>query len=621
MDDFKHDKDLESRAWASGFDDGHESANAQGGDGGGDAGGSDGYGPGKASALMYDAQEQRARVREKVRNFTDEIEAMWRGRVNNSGELLAGSGLDAFMTLGYLNEYRFGLFRRMAGRTLATLTLLTLAAIAGFTTCLVLGFNLGSLVTEDLRFSLIIHAGTALIALLIISGFAWLMNKNNVEKQEDEAKHHLQLYLAGVRGLAGDIRDRIGEQIRDESATVQSSQAKLNSVVYSEAEAVDVKEGIIEMMRSWRRLERLPYYLRHRWDLYFNALEDQLELPKYKLARLRPAVLVKAGPPVARHVFPAAVALIAITAIAETVSWVPNWVPGWLPGVLTAAGWVLALVLCAIGFFGLSWALHRMARTSKTGARPSRSLRLSAVVLSMYVFGALVCLVYFTLSGLPIWSAPVFQPFVDAAAPSLMGILEPTMRVFVSLLAVSGVTLTWFISDPARRAEQKGEEYKHTARRAAAQIVVALRTHQKRDVLSQFNCTLPEFLALLDDPQPQRRYEDEDDTVAQTGDDADRKPERGGEPAPDGTPGDEAIHSQSEAGAAAVTWNGWYEGYEDARRAELVAQGYDEDAVTIQLATDSIIYVGEEYNRRLEVSRFDATSRLVSTFPHVRTGP
>ena len=83
----------------------------QNGDAGADASGPDIDGlKAPPSYASYNREEERARVRERVRQFVDQIQDDWCGRVPVPGKLKHNSKLDDVMKHRTLNAFRFRWF-------------------------------------------------------------------------------------------------------------------------------------------------------------------------------------------------------------------------------------------------------------------------------------------------------------------------------------------------------------------------------------------------------------------------------------------------------------------------------------------------------------------------------
>jgi len=533
-----------------------------------------------AEAPPYNSQLQRARVRERVRIFTDEIEALWRGAAPGAKGNLAGVTLDNFLKWTRLNEFRAAVFEGATGNQLVfalILGLITAVAAPLVLSMYVFGAN-GQAAPDPA----ITGAGVTIGAILVLVGFgvvSWLMSMGHVRAVDEKVRREMDNYLSGVRTLTADIRYRIGEAIRDESATVQDSGSNLKAVVYSDAAAEPVQKGAVDMMRSWRRLERLPYYLRHRWDLYFFHVTDSRDLSKYKVQRLPPALLLNT-------LFGAAGLFLILGLIAAVVAVGANAGTLWAmqSGAMAAAtqlapmpGLWLFAATSALAFYVYVWGSARhLAGVQRGAGRQPHRYRILYLLSPIMAALCLICVIYFAAVLIFGNADPIDAALAEA------NLLSDGVSVMVRTVASTALVSAFVIALIARKgvklSRQQGECYKHMSNRAAAHIVMALQTHQKRDVIKQFKAIDPEFsppdfLKLLDD---------------------------------EAEPGED--------------WNGWSVGYEEERHAALLAEGYSDGEASVEIATDPLIYVGEASNRRLEVCKFDPTPRLLAVIPDIRRG-
>jgi len=470
-------------------------------------------------ATAYDRQLERAKVREAIRSFVEGIKASWQTLPDGLEESHGFSNLDNIMKYKTLTSFRSRWFLYFLSLKVVAASAAVLAAALLATFWTGTGSDLASNLIVSFQFRnflfLAFVAGVGLPALRVM-----------LKEHRHKLERVLEQYRSGLFRQASKIELRISEYITNESGESTNSRAKLNNFASTIQEANTVREGLIEIMFSWRKLERMSYYLRHEWDTYYNGVLEERQLPNNSSSRIVHVSFWTIVLAVASGLSLVAVFLVIKNGDA-------------LPTILPTALTTMSLML-------FSFAYIAAVANAKEG--------ILAVVRHLILLVAAV-----------------------AIPPSLLGVTihsMPERAMFISHLYVSFglyVAITNILAwDYARRA---GDDYKRIADMACVKIISALKTHQKSDIIEKMGIQFQDFLKL-----------DQNTNIV----------------SPD--------------------WNGWTQNYEGDLREMLRTDGsMDESEIDARIAADPLIYVGEETNRRIQVSLLDPTLDFVRKFPHVRT--
>ncbi|MEQ8404450.1 MAG: hypothetical protein RKE49_05070 [Oceanicaulis sp.] len=397
------------------------------------------------SRTGYEPNEQRARVRERVRLFEKRVEELWRGDVPVPERSRHNSSLDNLMKHRSLNAFRFRWFANAtAFPVVATIIAMTLLYAAGSP---VFGLTLVDIAIVRENFQLWLWIVTVVLFLFGVTIYVLLHNR-----LEQEHNH----YIAAIGRLAPQLEVMITNQLNQESSVVSENAAKIRAVVSRQEDMNQVSEGVKDTMRSWRRLERLPYYLRHAWDMYHVSVMDNRELPRLYRGRVLkfvlPLVLII---PVMLWSMVDVFAVLALPETQPTVS---------LYGLPVSQ---LALTLLLTVFY-VSFFLYRRVTRGE--------------VFLLKLVACAVMVGFLLIMGFELFLSP------DHAGPRALLLMSHT-----ALLIAGAIVMGLVFAYMADRG------FKHTARIAPVHIVDALKTHKKEDVMSMFNFKrVEEYLRLLE---------------------------------------------------------------------------------------------------------------------------
>lgn len=417
----------------------------QNGDAGADASGPDIDGlkapPGYAS---YNREEERARVRERVRQFVDQIQDDWCGRVPVPGKLKHNSKLDDVMKHRTLNAFRFRWFANATAFPIAMVIVFMVTAY-----CLSQdAFGLDFIQLEVMNS----HFHGMLIALC---GMLWLLSLAIHYMLYEKLGKELSEYQAAVSQISAQIGEKITTLLNNEIAVVLENTSKIKPVVAQQDDVEKVHDGIRDTMRSWRRMERLPYYLRHAWDQYFNDVMDERLLPSRRSTRV-----MKYGSGLLLICLLSLWSLYdAVASVSSTVTLTPLSILG-LPASQV-------LLVAALNVFYIGYVLYR------------RFTRNEMFVLE--IISGLMLLLFQIMMAIELtvtnW----------AEEPAMFLVSVTALAVVYAMVVGVGFSLTASAS------------FKKSGDIAAARIVNALRTHKKQDVLEMFGFThVAPYLQLLE---------------------------------------------------------------------------------------------------------------------------
>lgn len=466
----------------------------------------------------YEPNEQRARVRERVREFEERIQKEWSGKVPVPERSKHRSTLDDLMKHRTLNAFRFRWFSNATAFPV-------LAIIVAMSGLYVLGAGLPwlsvnevQLVAENFDVWLILLSFVLLIFGIII----FVLLSSRLDKETDD-------YSAAIGRLGPEIDVLITNQLNEESSVVSENAAKIRAVVSRKEDMNQVSEGVKDTMRSWRRLERLPYYLRHAWDMYYVGVDNNRRLPKYCYVRFF------------KFLFPFLIIIISSAwALYDAAAVL---FPLRLEPALTFAGLPISqlLLISLLTIFYVSFVVYRyVQRQEKFGLE-------LATCAAMAVF----------LGAMSLWLVAG-----DEASVRAMHLMSYTACLIVAAV-INGLVF----------AVLADRRFKKTARIAPVQIVDALKTHKKDDVMKMFRFKgVEEYLSLLNRT---------------------RKP--------------------------GAVWGGWTPEYEASLRSQLQEDGHDKYEAEVRVAIDPVVYVGERGNRRIQVCQFDPTPAFLNAIPELRT--
>lgn len=209
-------------------------------------------------------------MRERVRIFEETVKDMWCGEVPVTEGTRHNSKLDSLMKHRSLNAFRFRWFAHATSFPVVV-TMLPMMTLYAY------GTSLFSHPVSPDDFDLWLFLLTGVLLLIGASIYFNLHTKLDMEIRD---------YNAAIGKLAPRIDVLITNQLNGESSVVSENAAKIRAVVSRQDDMNQVSEGVKDTMRSWRRLERLPYYLRHAWDMYFVEVNDHRELPRHRNLRV-----------------------------------------------------------------------------------------------------------------------------------------------------------------------------------------------------------------------------------------------------------------------------------------------------------------------------------------------
>lgn len=397
-----------------------------------------------SSRAGYDPNEQRARVRERVRQFEVKVEELWTGPAPMPEGSRHNSTLDSLMKHKSLNAFRFRWFANAtAFPVMATIVAMTFLYGLGAD---IFGLNVldAPLVADN--FDLFLILATIALTVLGVSIYVGLRNKLSQECRD---------YESAIGKLAPRIDVLITNQLNEESSVVSENAAKIRAVVSRQEDMNQVSEGVKDTMRSWRRLERLPYYLRHAWDMYYVDVTDHRELPRLRNPRFFKFVL-----PFILIALVSVWALIDVAAVLLPVGIDP------LVMLLGLPVSQLTLIFLLTTFYVLFFFYRRHTR-----GELFRSKLATCVVMALF----LVMMAFEVGSG-------------GQAGPRALHLVS-----CVALLIIAAVFTGLAFALMADRG------FKRTARIAPVFIVDALKTHKKADVMAQFKFRdVAEYLRLLE---------------------------------------------------------------------------------------------------------------------------
>lgn len=505
--------------------------------------------PNTIKRIDYDPDYQRAEIREDVRTIIREVRDKWKSnplRDDDSGRF---STLDDTMKYRTLSTFRQSEFVRSVERTLAVAPIVAIAL-------LLLGQSglVEWTVLNDARWQI----GAWLAAAVIL----WI-GDSVLDVSRTSLHGRLNLYISGIDRVTQEIKTDILEYIVRKRDELQVAQGRIQPVAMDEQSANRTREGIIGAMTAWRKMERLPFYLRTAWDLYYTEITDarfSFEVESNKRLWRRNGRMLRRA---LTYVFALSSAAVGVGASLVAILSVKD---GGVVAVFEDPGEQLRFfATVSAALVGASYALNVVAhrdRVVATGGAHGFGVKHVAMFLVALGFHAI---------ALTLGSGN--EETAGLATSILVG-----FSGFWGLSLLFGLSFSNYAS----------RLYKQVANLAIVRIMMQLRTHTKRKMLDSLDAVRVDrvstilWLNNLEMPNHGRLP---------------KAPKREVE-----------------------SWNGWVPSSETPDEDDDIVDedgGLSFDQI-VKSATDPSLYVGEEDNLRRIVAASDPVESLIETFPHIR---
>ncbi len=216
-------------------------------------------------SFSYEPQYARAEVREQVRAFIVKLENLRDDPIEYEGKKL--DSLDAVLRYDTLNQYRliaFGLF----------------AILPLIVTVLCVGANLFNDEMKDVDAVAPMMEPAFFYNAVAVAGFLGFCLAGF------RLNFGLKDYKTATNTRLHEIEQLITNQFADLQTRFSAAQNSFKVEISPKQAVAPFKQAIIDMFRQWREIERLPIYLRHDFDDYFNVMNDTRKLGVAKNIRL-----------------------------------------------------------------------------------------------------------------------------------------------------------------------------------------------------------------------------------------------------------------------------------------------------------------------------------------------
>ena len=226
----------------------------------------------RSIAKTYNSHYARAKAREDVREFINEVKDDWCGPAKTDELKSSNVRVADLMRLKTQTATQFRWF------AIASLWLtVPLVLIVGL---IATGYWAPS---QSSSVPFLAIAGAA-IAAFSISASIYFINQTNLK------------YKRGVDKLADAIELKITNYISERGGTLLRSAGGVQPTAATEQEQESYRRSMVATFEKWRSLERLPYYIRHEWDDEINSVNDHQNIPRYfwkrRLSYFLPVFLV-----------------------------------------------------------------------------------------------------------------------------------------------------------------------------------------------------------------------------------------------------------------------------------------------------------------------------------------
>lgn len=215
--------------------------------------------------ITYDRQRARAEARESVRRFVSALEGLRDESLSYRGLQL--DSIDRMLRYVSLNEWRLVVYRLFV--LLPFLTLIVAVGVGEFQASLDLpqGWTVAGANSSYWT------AGAVMVVVGII--VATIVVRFRIDRYKTVTQQQMH-----------EIEQRITQRMSDLQNAYSAAQGAFKVEISPNQKERPFKEAIIEMFRCWRELERLPIYLRHDFDEYFNQMSDAREFGARRGIRL-----------------------------------------------------------------------------------------------------------------------------------------------------------------------------------------------------------------------------------------------------------------------------------------------------------------------------------------------
>lgn len=388
-------------------------------------------------AAEYDQQLERARVRESIRSFVREVRETWCALPAGLNKNNGFSSLDHVMKYKNLTSFRTRwFFYFLTSKLIASAVFVSVAQFF---------IAFGATSTSSTAFFKSITLTHLLIAS-VFAALAWPILRRLQNAHRDKLERNLEQYRSALSTHTTRIENNITEYINAEVGKHTNSHAKMKDFTSTEQGANIVREGIVETMFSWRKLERMAHYIRHEWDMYAQGVQDERFLTSNSSPRVLHVVL--------------STLLIASASILSLIAVVIAMSSNQSGSAILSSNFITA----SIALFAVSYAFATAITKQGVLTLARRLLFLVAAAFSII---------------LTTWSGDA-----DPQKIALMHDLYVSFGLYVSITNI----LAW------NYARRTGHDYKEIADAACVKIVLALKTHQKGAILRNMQMKIQDFL-------------------------------------------------------------------------------------------------------------------------------